>query len=179
MGRHEGRVDPVRFYVTIDGKEREVELKSNDQGFKVRVGNKDRSVDFRRISATSTYSLLVNGKSYAISAIPEGQNLVLKCKGESYRAEVQTERERAAHLITGQKQAKGPMTVEALIPGFVSRVLVSPEDKVMAGQSLLIIEAMKMQNEVVTEVEGVVREVHVEADQTVRGGDPLVTIEIE
>jgi len=169
----------VRYFVTIDDKEREVELRKNDLGAKVRVGNKEYNVDFRRIAGTNTYSLLVDGKSYAVTAIPEGKHLVLKCEGESFRAEVQTERERAAHLITGKIQAKGPITLAAIMPGFVTRVLVSPGDRVEAGQSLVVIEAMKMQNELVAELDGVVREVHIEADQTVSGGDPLVTVEIE
>lgn len=169
----------MRFFVNVDGKEREVEIRSNDFGTKVRVGSKDYAVDFRRISGTNTYSLLVDGKSYAVTAIPEGKHLVLKCQGESFRAEVQTERERAAHLITGGVPAKGPITVAAVMPGFVLRVLVSPGDRVEPGQLMLVVEAMKMQNEVAAEVTGVVREVHVEADQTVRGGDPLVTVETE
>ncbi len=169
----------MRFFVTIDGKEREVQLRAGDQGTRVRVDKKEYNVDFRRIAGTHTYSVLVDGRSYAISSIPEGKQLVLKTGGESFRVEVQSERERAAHLITGKSVAKGPMTVSAIMPGFVSRVLVSPGDRVQIGQPLVVIEAMKMQNEVAAEVEGVVREVHVEADQTVRGGDALVTMEIE
>ena len=169
----------MRFFVTIDDKEREVEIRNNEGCTKVRIGHKDYSVDFRRIADTNTYSMLVDGKSYAVTSISEGKHLVLKCEGESFRAEVQTERERAAHLITGQTQAKGPVTITAAMPGFVTRVLVSPEDKVEPDQPLLVIEAMKMQNELSSEQGGVVREVHVEADQTVSGGDPLVTIEIE
>jgi len=169
----------LRFFVTIDDKEREVELKSNEQGLKVRVGNKEHSVDFCRIAGSNTFSLLVDGKSYAVTSVPEGKYLVLKCNGESFQAEVQTERERAAHLITGHERVKGPMTITAMMPGFVSRVMVSPDDKVVAGQPLLVIEAMKMQNEMVSEVDGIVRDIHVEADQTVKGGDSLVTIEIE
>jgi len=169
----------VRFFVTIDGKEREVEIRSGDVGARVRIGGKEYGVDLRRIGGTNTYSLLVDGKSYAVTAIPEGKHLVLKCQGESFRAAVETERERAAHLITGATRAKGPVTVLAVMPGFVLRVLVSPGDKVEPGQPMLVVEAMKMQNEVTAEVPGVVREVHVEADQTVRGGDPLVTVETQ
>lgn len=168
----------MRYFVTVDDKEREVEIRHQEEGTRVRVGSKEYNVDIRRIGGTNTYSLLVDGKSFAVTSIPEGKQLVLKCQGESFRTEVTTERERAAHLITGKPQAKGPVTAIALMPGFVSRVLVSPEDQVEPGQPMVVIEAMKMQNEVVSEVAGVVREVHVEADQTVKGGDPLITLEV-
>lgn len=169
----------MRFFVTINGKEREVVAKSHETGYKLHVDKKEFAVDFRRIANTNTYSLLVDGKSFAITSIPEGKELVLKTSGETFRAEVQSERERAANLISGRTVIKGPMTMNAVMPGFVTRVLVSPGDSVEIGQPLLVIEAMKMQNEMTADVQGVVREVHVEADQTVRGGDPLVTIEIE
>lgn len=167
----------MRFYVTLGGKEREAEVRPQDGLFRVRLGKREYTVDFRRIAATHTYSLLVDGRSYAVTAIPEGKELVLKCRGESFRAEVQTERERAAHLIAGKRTVKGPVTIRAVMPGFVTRVLVEAGATVKAGQPLLVVEAMKMQNEVTADVGGVVQEVHVEADQTVKGGDPLVTLE--
>ena len=63
------------------------------------------------------------------------------------------------------------------MPGIVREVRVAPGDPVAAGDALLILEAMKMENEIRAALDGVVKTVHVAGDQTVNKGDPLVTLE--
>ena len=66
--------------------------------------------------------------------------------------------------------------MEAVMPGVVVEVLVAEGEGVEAGQALVILEAMKMQNEIRAKGRGVVREVHVEAGQAVASGERLVTL---
>jgi len=73
-----------------------------------------------------------------------------------------------------QDQSK---VVLSMMPGIVREVMVAPGDEVTAGQPLLILEAMKMENEIRAALPGVVKTVHAEANQTVSKGDALVTLE--
>lgn len=71
----------------------------------------------------------------------------------------------------------GDAVVKAIMPGRVVRISVAPGDEVKKGSGLLILEAMKMENEIAAPRDGKVAEVHVSPGATVEGGAPLVTLE--
>lgn len=71
----------------------------------------------------------------------------------------------------------GQKIVKAMLPGTIIKILVSPGDDVKAGDTLLILEAMKMENEIVSPSSGKVREVRVSEGQRVETGDVLVVLE--
>lgn len=72
--------------------------------------------------------------------------------------------------------ASGPGVMKAPIPGAISEVKVRPGEAVKRGQVLLLLEAMKMQNEIMAPSDGVVEEIYVSQGQTVNTGDPLLKI---
>ena len=76
------------------------------------------------------------------------------------------------------KVAKGVKVVSAPLPGKVLKVNVSPGKTVKKGDVLLVIEAMKMENEIFAAEDGVVKAVHVSTGQNVETGDPMVEIEV-
>lgn len=102
---------------------------------------------------------------------------------EGWRFEVDTESEARAGIRERATRAgaeagtDGPTTVHAIIPGVVVAVAVTPGDAVTAGQRLLVVEAMKMQNELRAPRDGVVGRVAVGERQTIEVGDLLVVIE--
>jgi biotin carboxyl carrier protein len=73
--------------------------------------------------------------------------------------------------------AGGPLEIHAIIPGRVAAVAVAPGDVVAAGQTLLVVEAMKMQNELRTPRDGTVQRVAVGVGETIDLGDLLVVLE--
>jgi biotin carboxyl carrier protein len=85
-----------------------------------------------------------------------------------------THRARVAHEAVGRGGAE---RVTAYMPGRVVDVLVEEGAEVEAGQGVVVLEAMKMENEIQAEHPGVIRKLFVEAGQTVEGGDPLFEIE--
>ena len=99
-----------------------------------------------------------------------------------WRIEVEVEPERRAMLRerarrgAGAQAHGGPLEVHAIIPGRVVAVSVKPGDTVEAGQQLLVVEAMKMQNELRAPREGTIERVGVEVGQTIEVGDLLVVI---
>jgi biotin carboxyl carrier protein len=83
--------------------------------------------------------------------------------------------ERPVHARLGP--TPGPGQITAPMPGIVLKVLVKEGQSVGAGEALLILEAMKMENEIQAAKGGKIKEIHVEAGEEVRAGDPLVDLE--
>ena len=104
--------------------------------------------------------------------------LTVWVEGELYRIEYQDEgrRPRRAASVTGQDM-RGRQMIVAPMPGKVVALLVSPAQEVSAGQGVIVIEAMKMENELKASGPGVIKEIKVQEGDGVSGGDVLVIIE--
>jgi biotin carboxyl carrier protein len=120
------------------------------------------------------YSVLVEGRSFEARVIRTGAGMRLELDGRRFTAEVRDPRDR------GQKPAaalgSGRQSVAAPMPGKVIRVLVREGDAVEVGQGLVVVEAMKMQNEMKALRDGNVVEVRVRDGETVSAGDVLVVL---
>ena len=120
------------------------------------------------------YSVLLAGLSFEVRAIASREGLRLELDGRRFTAEVSDPRDRsqrsAAALGTGRQSIAAPM------PGKVIRVLVGEGDAVEVGQGLVVVEAMKMQNEMKALRSGQVVEVRVRDGDTVTAGDVLVVL---
>jgi biotin carboxyl carrier protein len=92
-----------------------------------------------------------------------------------YEVTVEDERERAAHAVR-PAQATGPRILRSAMPGIVRELLVAEGDVVEARRALLVLEAMKMQNEVRADAAGTVDRIHVAPGVAVSRGDPLITL---
>ena len=122
------------------------------------------------------YSLIIDGRSVDIGVEEHGDRLDLLIGGGRYPVEVLGEREWLARSIQGDS-VEGERTVTANMTGIVRDVLVAPGDAVTVGQTLFILEAMKMENEVKAQVDGTVGRVVVEQGVTVSIGDLVLEIE--
>jgi biotin carboxyl carrier protein len=120
------------------------------------------------------YSVLAGGRSFEVRAIATQGGLRVEVDGRRYTAEAYDPRDRgqksAAALATGRQNIAAPM------PGKVVRVLVREGDTVEVGQGLVVVEAMKMQNEMKALRVGAVVEVCVRDGDTVSAGDTLVVL---
>jgi biotin carboxyl carrier protein len=120
------------------------------------------------------FSVLADGRSFEVRAIAAVGGLRLEVDGRRFAAEVYDPRDRgrksAAALATGRQNIAAPM------PGKVIRVLVREGDAVEVGQGLVVVEAMKMQNEMKALRVGNVVEVCVRDGETVSAGDTLVVL---
>ena len=122
--------------------------------------------------------MIVDGRQYELSVTRQGDTGYRVSGGDG--TELVDVLDPLTHMAAqGEAQAKhgGGHRVNAYMPGRVVRVLVEDGTEVEAGQGLLVLEAMKMENEIAAEHEGRVRHVFVEEGQAVEGGDPLVEIE--
>ncbi|MFQ5521264.1 MAG: biotin/lipoyl-containing protein [Candidatus Methylomirabilia bacterium] len=166
----------MRFVAELEGQTYSVEVKEAETGFRVQVGEEVWEVDARR-PAEGIWSIITGGAAYAADVTEEGSWLLVDVDGESYRIRVETE---DRHIIRtrGKGQAHpGGQVLTAPMPGKVVHIAVSEGQAVKAGDGLVVIEAMKMENEFKAVADGTVKEVRVQVGRSVNGGDVLVVIE--
>ena len=107
-----------------------------------------------------------------VEVVIEGWRFVLEVEdAEQAELRIRAERDRAGRVVGG-----GPVEVRAIIPGRVVAVAVAPDDEVEAGQPLLVVEAMKMQNELRAPRAGTVQRVVVAVGSTIEIGELLVVL---
>jgi biotin carboxyl carrier protein len=120
------------------------------------------------------YSILIDGHSYNAFVETAASGIVVIVDG--YRFEMAIHDPRQWSRKAAGQGGEGVQTIASPMPGKVVRVLVSPGDKVEAGQGVMVVEAMKMQNEMRATRSGTVVAVPVEAGATVAAGEVLATI---
>lgn len=165
----------MKYYVTLRGRTLEVEL----DGAEVRVDGTPVRVDLAAVPGTDLRHLLLDGRSHPVAARrgPEAGRWELHVGGQPLQVEVVDERTRAIRALTGAAgAAAGPKPVRAPMPGLVVRVAVEEGQHVAAGQGVVIMEAMKMENELRAETAGRVARVLVAPGQAVEKGAVLVEL---
>ena len=165
----------MRLVATVNGRAETVEMTGRDGRYRVTIGEQAIDVDARRI-ADGLYSLLVDGVSHVADVTPGERGTRVDVGGATYHVEVE---EHARHVIRtrGGAAAKGgTQTITAPLPGKITHVAVAAGDHVERGDTLVVIEAMKMENEFKAAAAGTVAEVRVQPGQPVNPGDILVII---
>jgi len=159
------------------GRERKVEVSALGPGlFDVRIGDQVHRVDAYRHDY-GTVSLLVDGKSYSATLDERGARVHVRVKDSVFPMEILDEKKLRLRRAAAKFTAEGKQTLTAPMPGKVVRVLVAMGDEVKEGQGLLIVEAMKMENELKSPKAGKVVELHVHEGQTVEGNAKLCAVE--
>jgi biotin carboxyl carrier protein len=155
----------------------EVERGRDPHRYVVTLGGRRFDVDTRTLGPF-VISLLVSGESHETAVFRKGDGRwTVDWRGGSYTVELVDPLTHLAEEARGGSGRSGQQTIAAYMPGRVVDVRVAPGDAVEAGQALVVLEAMKMQNEIQADRAGIVQRVHVAAGQAVEGGDPLVEIE--
>ncbi len=165
----------MKFFATIGSRAVEVEVTLNDGRYRVVAGEQVWDVD-ARLTAQGISSLIIDGVSHVADVEDHAGECVVDIGGETYTIQVE---EHTRHIIRTRGGAAGggsAQTLKAPLPGKITHVAVQAGDAVTAGQSLLVIEAMKMENEMKAAAAGTVREVQVAAGQAVNAGDVLIVI---
>ncbi len=163
----------MTVWLEIGGKKRRVDLPAGavDGVLECVVDGKPVTVDVRMLQS-GVMSLVVEGRQYR--CVLDGDGLLV---GEQrFGFEVEDPRSLRGRRAAGGGSA-GPRAVKAPMPGRVVRVLVSAGEEVSEQQGLVVIEAMKMQNELKSPKAGRVVRVAVAVDDTVGAGEVLVVVE--
>jgi biotin carboxyl carrier protein len=170
----------MTFEIEIDGRTRAVSVERMDRGrYRVVLDGKAHVVNAARVDGFGL-SLLLEGeneRSREVQVAPAGAagELLAVIEGRAVAVTVNGRRPRRGSAdVPGQGAGERP--VLAPMPGRIVRVLVGAGDEVVARQPLVVVEAMKMENELRSPKAGIVKEVTVSAGMSVDAGRVLVTI---
>lgn len=132
--------------------------------------------DFRHVRG-DLYSILIDHQTYSVQLSGANPEQEVRIGPHVYTVNVADQRSLALAALKRQvKTEAGETTVKAPMPGLITRILAKTGDTVTAGQALVVIEAMKMENELKSPVAGVVAKVSVQAHTAVEKGAALLTI---
>ena len=170
-----GLEEPLKFRAEMAGETIPVEVTGEGGLYRVVVGDTTSDVDARQV-AEGIWSILVEDASHIVDVSEEDGVSLVEVDGESYSIRVEEET-RYIIRTRGGKVGAGGQVLRAPMPGKVVLVEVEVGQVVAAGDGLLVLEAMKMENEFRATAAGTVVEIRVEAGQAVNLGDVLVVIE--
>jgi len=172
----------VKYQVQIDDEAVEIELV--ERGGALFVVHPDVNdgvatpVELCAVRSSGSYSLLVGTRQLPVVADGPIDDLTLALGSETWHCSVMDEREASARAAEGAGGGRaGGGVLRSVMPGIVREIRVEVGQQVEHGQPLLILEAMKMENEIRSDTDGAVVAVHVTPGTTVAKGDALITLE--
>lgn len=167
------------YVALLDGGAREVAVDVSEQGpgtYEVRIGGEVHVVDAFKHDY-GTLSLIVDTASWTAMLDPRGARVHVRVRDSTFPIEILDERRLRMRRAAGTFTAEGRQVVTSPMPGKVVKVLVKPGDEVKQGDGLVVVEAMKMENELKSPKDGTVVEVRVTEGQAVEGGAKLCAVE--
>jgi len=176
----------VRYHAIVSGTERLVVVTARGSSYRVAIHpgpteSRDAPPRILEVDAVhlraGSLSLLADGRSGRcdIESDAEGRFRVL-LGDELHTFELLDDRRHRMHRAGGKFSLEGPQRIDAPMPGKIVRVLVKQGDTVAEGQGLVVVEAMKMENELKSPKAGVVRELLAQEGQPVEAGAKLVVV---
>ncbi len=164
----------MKYVTTLNGKQFEIEIERDGS---LLVNGERREVDFRAMGP-SLYSILMENLSHelVIEERDEG-DIEVQLRGRLYTGKVLDERAQLMAQRSGGKMPdSGEATIKSPMPGLVVAIPVEVGQAVTAGQTVVILESMKMQNELKSPRDGVIQSIAVQAGQSVEQNKPLLVI---
>ncbi|MBI3977082.1 MAG: biotin/lipoyl-binding protein [Chloroflexi bacterium] len=166
----------MKYQATIDNRVWTVELVESDGEIRVTVDDLPLAVDWVEIGR-GRYSLLLDNRSYELIVSAAGPVYLVATHGRVFEVAVADERELAlARMAAPAKHEGGETAIAAPMPGLVRAVNVAPGSAVQAGETLVVLEAMKMENDLKAPRDGVVKDVRVAPGAKVDQRQVLVTL---
>jgi biotin carboxyl carrier protein len=163
------------YEVIVGGKSHRLELEKSAEGWDCRLDGEAIGID-AVLPRRDVLSLLVEGRAYEIKREQTSADLTLWVGNASFAVELRDPRSlRSRQKAAGEE--KGPRKIVAPMPGRVVRVLVTENSEVEAGQGIVVVEAMKMQNEIKSPKKGIVKKISATAGAAVNPGDVLAVID--
>lgn len=163
----------MKYVTVLNGQRFDIEIRNDGS---LVVNGETRTVDFLDISP-SLYSMLMDERAYEVVIDEHDNEVQVQLRGREYRGEVRDERAQllasgwgGVEVGTGELQIKSPM------PGLIVSVLVIEGQRVLQGETLFVLESMKMQNELKSPRDGVINRVWVQPGQSVEQGKPLLAL---
>jgi acetyl/propionyl-CoA carboxylase alpha subunit len=164
----------MTYDIAIDGKNYRLDLNRQEGGWSCRLDGREVEVD-AVLARPDVLSLRIGNQAYEVKCERVGGDLHLWVGSMRFAAEVRDPRS-----LRGRVRAvddHGPKKLTAPMPGKIVRVLVSQGDEVETGAGVLVVEAMKMQNEIKSPKKGTIQKILVSEGAAVNAGDVLAIVE--
>ena len=164
----------MKYITTIEDKKFVIEIIDDRH---ISVDGKIYEVDFESVSGQPVYSLIVDGKSHESYVYPGDDAWQVLMRGRLYTVSVVDEREMRLRSAAGGGVAEtGEFHLRAPMPGLVVTIPVAEGQEIKKGQVVLILESMKMQNELKSPRDGVIGRIRVKAGETVEQKQTLLSV---
>jgi biotin carboxyl carrier protein len=168
----------MRYKVEIEGRTFTVEITERSDRLELTVDGKPVDADWEWLGSDRHMSLLIDGRSYNLNIEPQNGQLHMYQPGERFICTVQDERLAELRRLAGDTNVTdGKIEIKAPMPGLILKVFTQPGAEVTRGDRLLIIEAMKMENELKSPRDGIVKAIHCAEQQAVEQGKVLLVLE--
>ena len=163
----------MKYITTIEDKEYECEILNEKQ---VSINGKIINVDFGSINGQIVYSLLIDGKSHEAYVYNEDEMWQVLLRGHQYNASVEDERERRLRSASNPGGSSEEFVLKSPMPGLVVAIPVQDGESVVKGQVLLVLESMKMQNELKSPRDGIVSRIKVSPGDKVEQKQQMLVV---
>ncbi len=164
----------MKYVTTIDNQEFQIEVVDEHH---IRIGDRLLKVDFEPVSGQPVFSLILDGKSYESFVYQGEEDWDVLLRGRQYQVKVEDEREKRLKAAAGGGAVEGgEFHLKAPMPGLVVAVLIEEGQEVKKGQVMLILESMKMQNELKAPRDGTMGRIRVKAGESVEQRQTLLSV---
>jgi biotin carboxyl carrier protein len=163
------------FVVTVNARKKNVRFSGNSI---IYVDDKEYNQELYHLSG-DTYLLKLDNKIYEVSADQiDHERFMISIDGKNFDSLIRTSfQEKAVKLIELKTSAQHKLEIKAPMPGMVLKIKKQPGDEVMQGDSVLILEAMKMENDLRAHISGKIQSINVKEGMSVEKGYTLFIIE--
>jgi biotin carboxyl carrier protein len=167
----------VKLEAQVQGKTVSIELEQGDDGVYRIVLDQDKVMDIDAVcSEHDTWSLIIDGVSYEAIVQKLKDSVRVTIQGFSWDIDIEDPRHRRSKA-KGGGAVEGAQSIISPMPGRIIKLEAQVGDAVEQGQGLVIVEAMKMENELAAEVKGTIKEIRCKEGEAVEEGQVLVVIE--
>jgi biotin carboxyl carrier protein len=165
----------MEFEFLLDGTPRKITVEKRDDLFVFREGERFLEADILPVSENEL-TVRTEGRSLKVYMARDKDRSVLHIGGRQYDVR-EPPRDGAVFLRSDDKSPEGSLRVKAPMPGKVIKVCIAEGDEVRKNQTLIIVEAMKMENEIKSSIEGIVKKIHAAAGELVDSERALIEVE--
>ena len=167
----------AKYRLKLREADHEIEVEPDASGgYRVKAGDETSRVNLQRINDSARYSVIIDGKPYDIFVEESAMGFHFVIGGRRIEIGTQTGRRGGRGPESFDVDAGGEWVLKSPMAGVVQDIRVSADDEVEQGQVLIIVEAMKMQNELHARRGGTVKAVYVSTGQRVDQGTPLIVL---
>jgi acetyl/propionyl-CoA carboxylase alpha subunit len=164
----------MKYIASVDDQSFEIEIRPNDQ---LLIDGTAVQADFQSVADQPVYTLLLNGQSFEALVYPSERGVQVLLRGRLFDFIVEDERQRRLRQSSGGGAVQsGEYQLKAPMPGLIVSVPVEEGQEIQSGDDLIILESMKMQNELKAPRDGTVSRVRVKAGDNVDQNQVLLTL---